>query len=360
MNVKMQVKGLDKVQSLFKNLKEKVKPEVIDKALDQTLQKDLEQLKAKLFAMINKDIKSQVTVQSQTLDEAIVNIQKSDEEIIKHITGVDLSKVSKTKDYNTLADGNLAVISNKNTGRNKIDPLSGNPTSRMSSGVNLRLPIGEGDTFENQYQMAINYYNNANFVFVDNNGKGNYYINPGIDMSRFVKVVCSRETGNGQVSNDKWDKHRDKRGFADWTLLSDGVNEVKNSFTNITDVIEKIKEGDYEEAKAILSKVSGGSLKTNQLIEKIDNLKERQNLTPSVEAYNNIVRLLKNMRIEKTVKADKTYYTLVSSYDENAPDFNNFQDKLIEEVKLWKISNEQRWVKTLVNSIVGLITRLLR
>lgn len=360
MNIKMSISGLDKVDNLFTGLKKQMKPEVIDRGLDAQLAKDLAELKAKMLTTVNKEIRSQIPVQTKDAGETEVNIRKSDEEMVKHLTGVDLSKLAKTRDYNTLADGNVAVVSNKDLNKATIDKMNGGPTSKMSSGVNLRLPMSEFDTFENQYSQALNYYNNAIFVFVDNNGKSSYYINPGIDLSQYVKVVCSKEGGNTEGSNNRWDKHRDKRGYADWTLFSSGVEAIKDQFINITDVVEKLKEGQYDEAKGVLNKVSQKSNRTFDYAEKIDNLKNNDKLDPSVESYNNLIRLLKNLQIEKSIKNDRTFYTLVSTYDENTKDFQNFQETLLKEVRFWKITNEQKWVSTLVKAIVALSTKLLR
>lgn len=358
MNIKITTNA-DKVAKLLENIKKSLKPEVIDKGLDVALAKDLAEFKQRMLTVLNKEIKSKVTVQSQTMDEQEVSLPKSDEELIKHLTGVDLTRVSKTKEFNSLADGKVAVVANKSIGKGTIDTLNGNPTSPMSSGVNLRIPMNPGDTFESQYNQALNYYNNAMFVFVDNNGSANYYMNPGRDISRFVKVVCSKEAGNTEKSNERWEKHRDKRDYADWTLLASGVSEIKRDFVSINDVIDKIKDGQYEEAKSILSKVSQRSTRTNELLEKIDNLKERKNLTPSVEAYNNSIKLIRNLKLEKTVKKDRTFYTLVSSYDETAEDYQNFQEKLIQDIKLWKITNEKKWISIIIQTILNLVRKNL-
>jgi tetratricopeptide (TPR) repeat protein len=357
MSLKITVDNLEAL-ALVDKIKKNLKPQVINKSLDTTLSADLAKLKIKLLSMLNNEQKSKVEVKNQSLGDTQINIKKSDEELIKHLTGVDLSKASQTKDYNTLADGKLAVITNKIASK-PIDPLNGSPASRMSSGVNLRLPIGEADSFESQYNQALNYYNNATFVFFDNNGKANYYVNPGIDMTRFVKVVCSRETGNTGKSSDKWDSHRDKRGFADWTLLKEGVEEIKKKFINITDVIEKLKEGDYDEAKHIYSRVSKNNSQTD-IFNKIDELKDKKSLAPSVQSYNNIVKLIRNLKLEKTIKKDSVSYTLVSTYDETEKDYANFQDKLREEAMLWQISNEHKWIYTLVEAMVKLIEKSVR
>jgi tetratricopeptide (TPR) repeat protein len=359
MSLKISVNN-EQALKVIDNLKSKLKPEVIDKGLDAILAKDLAILKVNLLAILNKEATSKVISSTQDLGQTEIKLPKSDEELIKHITGVDLTKVTKTKDFNTLADGKLAVISNKTSGKAKIDQLNEHTTSPMSSGVNLRLPMNEYESFESQYSQAINYYNNATFVFVDNNGKANYYLNPGVDITRHIKVVCSKETGNTEKANERWEKHRDKRGFADWTLLSSGVDAIKRDFINITDIIDKIKTGDYEDAKGILNRVSQRSSQATDLFNKIDNLKNEESLTPSVKAYNNAVKLIKNLKLEKTVKKDRTSYTLVSTFDENTEDFQKFQEKMQQTIKLWKISNEKRLVRDITLILIDFIKKTVR
>ncbi len=360
MSLKITVKNLDKVTKLFAEMKSKIKPEVINKSLDKILADDLAKLKTKLLTSVNNELKSKVSLQEKEGKVEEVLMKKSDQEILKHLTGVDLASISKTRDFNTLADGKLAVVSNKTLQKANIDRLNSHTTSKMSSGVNLRLPMSEADTFDNQYSQAINYYNGAIFAIVDNTGKVNYYKNPGIDMTQYIKVVCSRDAGPTDRSKDRWDKHRDKRGFADWTLLQDGLDRVKRDFINLTDAIEKVKEGEHEDAKNILNKVAQKSNAASNITEKINDLKDRNKLDPSVESYNNMIRLLKNLQIEKSIRNDRTFYTLISVYDENTMDYQKFQERLVNEIKLWKITNEQRWIEQVLKSILGLANKLLR
>ena len=360
MSLKITVKNLDKVDKLFTNMKDNIKPQVIDKGLDSVLQQDLAKLKIQLMQTVNNEIKSKVVLQKDKGQTEEVAIKKSDQEVIKHLTGVDLNSVSKTRDFNTLADGKVAVVSNKTLQKATIDRMNGGPTSKMSSGVNLRLPMSEADTFDNQYAQALDYYNGAVFVIVDNNGKANYYKNPGIDMTQYVKVVCSKDAGTTDRSKDRWDKHRDKRGYADWSLLQEGLDRVKRDFINLTDVIDKVKDGEHEEAQNVLSKVAQKTQAASTISEKVSDLKDNKKLEPSVAAYNNIVKLLKNLKLLKSVKNDRVFYTLVSDYDENGADYEKFQERLTSEVKFWKLDNEQRWVETLVKSITGLASKLLR
>lgn len=357
MEIKLTEKGLIDTEKLISDIAKTIKTQVIDIALDSELNKDLTTLKADLMTSITKGIASTVPVQATDATVEQVTVKKSDQEMIQHLTGVDLSKINKTKDFNTLADGKLAIVQNKV--KSKIDKSTGEPTSKMSAGVNLRLPMSEGDTFENQHSKALNYYNNAMFVFPDNNGTMNYYLNPGMDLSSYVKVVCSTEAGDGKVSTDRWDRiAKHGSNHADWTLLRSGLDVVKQSFVNITDVIDKMKEGDFDTASGVLQKVGQKSQAAATYTEKIDDLKNDKKLDPSVSSYNNAVKLIKNLKLEKSIKKDRTFYTLVSTYDEDNKDYQDFQQKLMHEVKMWKLGNQQKYISTMIKAIVTRLRRI--
>jgi len=348
-----------KALELFDNLKKDLRPEVINKSLDIPLSQDLAALKLQLLSMLNNEQKSKVEVKDQALGETEVKVQKSDEEMIKHLTGVDISRVSKTKDYNSLADGKVAVVSNK-TMRATLDKRTGTSLSggKMPSGVNLRVNMNEIDSYDSQLARAENYFNDSLYVFVDTNGKANYYKNPGIDMRQYVKVVCSRDTGKTAASEKRWNTGTSNRGFADWTVLTEGIERVKRDFINITDVVDKIKSGEYEEAKSVLNKISKGS--SVEVSNKIDDLKQSTNLSPSTAAYNNVVKLIKNLRIEKSKNSQGVTYTLVSTFDETIEDYADFQEKIKAESQFWQISNETKWINSVVQAIIGLIKKHTR
>lgn len=374
MNIKISVKNLEKVENLFKNLSENVKPEVIDKSLDETLKKDIANFKLKLLKTLNSEMTSKVSIQAEPGKTEEVMFKKSDQEIIKHLTGVDLQAVSKTRDYNTLADKGLVVVSKKTLQKADLDNMSGPPTSKMSSGVNLRLPMSQADTFESQYARALDYFNNAMFVIIDNNGKTRYLKNPGVDLTQYVKIVCSNKAGDSERSRQVFDRHRygtrpdnrlssgKQQDFADWSILKDGLDVINKKFIDISDIVEKVKNAEYSEAQDRLRSLTN-KIATNTdigLAEKIDELKQGKKLDPTVESYNNVVKLVKNLKLEKTIRKDRTFYTLVSYYDENTKDYEKFQDRLVSELKMWKVSNEKKWVGVIVKSIVALTKKLLR
>jgi hypothetical protein len=191
------------------------------------------------------------------------------------------------------------------------------------------------------------------FVFTDNNNKVNYYLNPGMDLSSYVKVVCSTEAGDGKTSTDRFDRIA-KHGspHADWTLLRSGLDVVKQSFINITDVVDKMKEGDFDTASGVLQKVGQKSQSVGTYTDKINDLKNDTKLDPTVSSYNNVVKLIRNLKLEKSIKKDRTFYTLVSTYDADSKDYQDFQQKLMSEVKMWKLANQQNYIAIIIKAIV--------
>lgn len=357
MQIKFTIRGLEETDELVSKIVKAIKSEIIDNSLDSPLGMDLNDLKSRLLKAIVTELRSPVTIQTPDIKEEKIEVKKSDQEMIKHITGVDVANLQKTKDYSTLADGKLVIVSKKGPDKTAVDNSLGPKPSKRSSGVNLRLPMSPADTFENQYAQALDYFNKSVFAIADNNGNMDYYMNPGIDLTQYVKVVCSTEVGDTEKAHKRWDNTASKRGFADWTLLKSGLDIVKDRFIKLNNVVDKMKEGDYDSATETLSKLSSKSTATTNIAEKIDNLKKGDKLSPTVDSYNNSVKLVKNLKLEKSVKKDRTFYTLVSKYDEASKEYHNFEQKLKQEVRMMKLTKQQKYVSTLVKSINNKLRR---
>jgi len=332
-----------------------IRKDVIENGLDKALTEDLEKLKASLKYIVNEGIRRDTDVQEQ-MDprELKISIPRSDEEIIKHLTGLDLTKFMKTKDFSNLTDAGVVMAFDRKRHGYKVDEFTGHP---MSSGVNVRMPMSALDTFEAQYNMAVNYFNSSLFIF-EENGKLTYYLNPGINMTQYVKVVCSNQSGDNQRSRDKFEQHRLRRGFADWTMLAEGLEVVKSKFINLNDVIDRIKEGDFSEAENIMRNNGLRTHKATDLLDRMDNLTKKKKLDPSTEAYVNIVNLIKNLKISKRITKEKVTYTLVSSYNETDEDPGDFFKKMDSAISYWKISNHRKWFTALVQEAEKVIKRI--
>ena len=356
--LKAEIKVNLKAKEDLEKLTKAIRKDVIENGLDKVISADVESLRATLRYIINEGIRRDTDVQ-QPVDpkELKLNIAKSDEEIIKLLTGLDLTKFAKTKDFSTLVDAGVVMVFDRQRDGFKVNEFSGHP---MSSGVNLRLPMSSLDTFESQQAMAHNYFNGSLFIFQEN-GRLQYYLNPGVDLSRFIKIVCSNQAGDNKRSRDKFDQHAQRRGYADWSLLAEGLNEVKKNFINLNDVIDKIKEGEIETAQIVMNRFAGSrGNNVGQYIEQLENLKQKKNVDVSTEAYINIVNLIKNLRLKKRITKENVTYTLISFYNEDGEDVGDFFKKMNTALGLWKITNHRRWFQTLVTETEKVIKRITK
>ncbi len=211
--------------------------------------------------------------------------------------------------------------------------------------------MSEMDTFDSQFGAAQNHFNNTIFM-LEEGGKMNYYLNPGINLTNHLKVVCSRDTGDTDKSRKKFEKHRVRRNYADWTLTAEGLGVVKNKFIKLNDVVDSIKDGRYDDAIAILNSHKVSNDKVQKVADEIKNIKTSKNLKPDTQAYVNIVTLINNLKVRKTTSENKTTYSLYTNYGNELSDTEEqFLDTIKTEIFLWKISNEQRWIDTITKAI---------
>ena len=355
------------IKTFTRRIRKGVKKVVIQDGMDEVLQQDLNTLRVELFKIINQDIKAEENRPSGTLDEGSIDIPKSDEEILKHLTGLDIEKFRVSKDFSSLIDAGVVFAFDRKRGGYKIDnTLQGKNKSTkhtMSSGVNYRIDMSAVDTFESQYAKAVQFFNTAMYVFPDISGKLNYYINPGIDLTDCIKVVCSRDTGDTANSRSRFDNHWKGKGYADWSLKRECLDKIKNNFTNITDAIDAIKEADYDRATEILTGRSNRSTSISDFQEKVKDLQLRKDLQPSVQAYGEITTLIRNLRIAKKIKKHMTVYSLISSTPAYGPielGAETFNNILKKTVGFWKITHKDKWFKHLVNKTEKLIQTIAK
>lgn len=368
----VEVKNLNKALKIIKELRVEIEENIIATGLDKTVTIELKQLKTEMLYIINTGAKSKITLQKDDFFEEL-KIAKVDVEMIKFLRNVDLENVSQTKGYNSLVQGGVSVVSSKRLKKAVSDMLGAKPTSPMSSGVNVRIPMSESATLESHLSRATKYFNSALFVLVDERGISRYYFNPGIDLSKYVKVVCSNTPGNSERAQQVFDRHktgarpgnrqdskRTPNDYADYSLLQSGLELVKDKFVDLTEVIEKLKYGEYEEAKYILTGKRTMSPNLEEVLNKIELYKKGKQLAPSTKAYRNVVEILKNLELKKTKQKGRTYYTLVTRFDPNAEGTSEVQETLAKQVKLWKISSKDKWVETLVKKKLKIIQKLMR
>jgi hypothetical protein len=353
MSIKIEVRDkniIADLKKITKNIRQS-----IEQGLDNSLDKDLDILKAELKSIINSNINLKV-VKEEDPHKSTINIAKSDAEIINQITKRDLSKIKTTKDYSEMVNSGITIIADRKNLKNKgLDATS----SVMSSGANLRLPMSAESTFENQMQLAINHFNNSIFI-LEENGKLYYYMNPGIDLSKYVKIVCSRDTGDTERSRKKFNLYKNGRSsgsrgqakdHADWTLLKDGIDVIKTKFIRLDTIIDDIKDSKYEDAIETINKKNLSNSKVQDIKEEIDNIKSKSNLLPTTKSYSNIITLINSLKIRKRISNYKTSYTLFSVDIENSKEEEDFITAIKREIYLWKISNENHWIDVIIKAV---------
>lgn len=346
--------------------KQQFKTKIINNGLDEPLHSSLQELKSNLKFAINEDIRiltdRQIATTSESknnlLGQTLVNPPKSEQEIIHYLTGgkTDLSKYNKAKDYSTLEESGV-IFGHRNRGQ------------EGANRVTLRLEIGPDETVEQQYQKAKQFFQTAIFAFPDAVGRTSYYMNPGIDISEDLKIKCSTQTGFGDEEPIKgmsparrFQKDAQNKGYAEWTLRQEAVTKIRNSFLNISDVVNLIKEGDYDRAqKVLLTQARKNKIREttqiNDLVEKLDTLKENKQAAPtSMQAYTNTIDLINNLNINKSIKDDQVIYTLVSDFNDTAGD-TDVTGMINRAIRNWITLNEESWFAHLVQLTEKLITK---
>lgn len=364
----LEIKNLQKVLKLTRAVR-KATEKAIETGLDRTLNIELEKLKRDMIKLLNEQ-SSKITVQVGDKYQDI-KANKSDLELIKHLSGEDLEKLSPTKGYNSLIENKVSVISSKRLQKALMDEMSTKAKSPMSSAVNVRIPMGESDTLESHLARGTSYFNSALIVLLDENGKARVYKNPGIDLSKYVKIVCSNTPGNseraqqvfnrhktGERSGNRKDSTRTPRDYADYSLLSSGVQLIRDKFIDLTPAIEMMKNGEYAEAEDHISKIVKES-DAVELLQRIRDLKLGNKLSKTSEAYRNMVVLIKGLRLKKHVKKGRTYYELITSADSALKDTKDFETRLKNEIKVWKIDGRYKWAAKLIKSYLKEVDKLM-
>lgn len=348
MSIKIEIKGFKEFGKDAMKFAEELRTEA-QVGLSDHIDSAVEDLKEELKTTVNNQIASAPAEQTgKDVRDQTLDIPKSEVEIINQLLNIDITKFRTDRGYSTQVDSGVTVV----TSRDKLKEKGiASDVSRMSSGVNFRMSMSEMDTFDSQFGAAQNHFNNTVFM-LEEGGKINYYINPGINLSNYVKVVCSRETGNTAASNKKFEKHRVRRNYADWTLTAEGLGVVKNKFIKLNDVVDSIKDGRYDDAIAILNSHKVGNDKIQKVADEIKNIKTSKNLKPTTQAYVNIITLISNLKVRKTTSENKTTYSLYTNYGNELSDTEEqFLDTIKSEVFIWKITNEQKWIDTITKAV---------
>jgi len=338
------------------NFTKDFKDNIVENGLDNILDASIEQLKTDLKFVVNEQIRiipEEQKIQNKVgeeneLGQPYINPPKSDNDVLKFLTDgkVDLSKYNKSKDYTTINETGI-VFGHHSTGQ------------KNANRIELRLEIQPDETVEQQYRKAKVFFENAIFALPDNAGRISYYMNPGIDLTPHLKIKCSVFTGThdtdgetGMSPSRRFQRDTHRRGFAQWTFKQDAVQDIRSKYINLTDVVNLVKDGDYDRAKKLLQKQAQSKKvinpeKLQDMTDQVQKLRENSTKSPtSMDDHKNIIELINNLQVVKRINDGTTYYSLVSDYeDNNNADFSRILEMSIRK---WVTENENDWFKELV------------
>ena len=344
----------------IEKLKKEVRKEIVDNGLDERLASDIMTLKKELLKTINEA--RQQNTNSETIDEPILSITQSESELIKHFTGLDPETIRKSKDFTKLVEHKVAFV------RRDGNMLGNDPSpSKMTPGISYRMDMSQYDTFESQHNKAIDYFNNSLYV-IEQGGRRRFFINPGgHDLTRFIKVVCTKDTGDTANARERFEKYRtgnnrfrnnDSAGYADWTLRKEAINYIQNNFVDLTDIIEKIQNGEEDEAAISAQRKTGRSTALSEFQAKVQNIKDRKDINPNTEVYLNLVRMIKNLKILKRMAVDGVQYSLVTNDPSSTSEKEQeFLDNARNTIYMWEVSHQEKWVSALIRKVNKLVQR---
>jgi len=359
--LKMEGKTNDLIFDI-KKLKKEVRAQIVLAGLDERMSSDVISLKKELLNMVNRARLENKNPTTPETDEPKLTISQSESELIKHFTGLDVETIKKNKDFTKLVENKVAFV------RRDSNMLGNDPQpSRMTPGISYRLDMSQYDTFESQQSKALDYFNNSIYV-IEEGSKRLFFVNPGgLDLSQFIKVVCTRDTGDSAAARERFEKYRngngrqrnsDTAGFADWTLRKEGIEFIKKNFVDLTDVIDKIQNGEEDEAIASANMKTGRSTALSSFQEKVQEVKDRKDLPPTTEAYLNIIKLIKNIQLQKRINDQRAQYSLITSDPaSNDPQEEEFLEKIQSTISLWEISKQEKWVQALIRKINKLVQK---
>jgi len=373
--------------------KKELRKQVIENGLDSSITLSTKELKTELQYIINKKIRMNETPGAQPgivntavngLGQSVVNIPKSEDELLKFLTNgsTDPSKYNKTRDYTSLSEAGIVF------GHNSRGTAAANR-------VTLRMDIEPGDTVQDQYQKAAKFFSSAMIGLPSSSGEMTYFVNPGIDLSAFVKIKCSTVTGDENVRTrkglnppERFDR-ASKKGYAEWTIKQEAIDVVRKDFINITDILTLIKNGDLERASQLLTlqdknqKLVPMKEQLDKLITKPDSnffqdnqgrwrikagtyeggrfatLEEILTYIPlSTQAYMNAVKLINNLKIVKKITDEEVVYTIMSTFsDFQAKEEVDFYTYIEKAIRAWVVGHENYWFNALVKKVEALIKK---
>ena len=347
--------NFDSFDSIIK-FKKDFRKEIIEDGLDSILTSTATKLKSELKTSVNSIMMnppsptlSPSAVQFNDLEQTPANIPKSEAELLKFLTDgkTDPSKYNKAKDFTTLSETNI-VFANRSVNQ------------ANANRVTLRMDIEPGETVEAQYGKVKAFFKDAVIALPGRAGTIDYFMNPGIDITKYVKIKCSTQTGDGNGKpykglnpTERFEK-ASNRNYVDWTLKQEAVDIIRKSFVNITQVMDEIKSGDLDKAADLVKAVDKNETLT-KMAEQIEKLKTDTKVPTSTKAYMNSINLINSLKISKKISKEDTVYSLVGNTPTSEDKNENYLEHILSAIRTWAVEYEETWFKALTKKANELI-----
>lgn len=356
MSIKIEVKDqflMQDIKKLAKDFKTS-----IETGLDPVLNLAVNELKTNLRTIINRDIKINNTIPDSTkkLPPAL-NLPKSKVDIIKEVFGQDIMSsdfIRRTLKENITSNTSKVFV--MKDGRLKSWQSVGDSDSYGSQESLFKSRLKEGIIYDMQ------------------SGK---LLKPVPEDVKGIKVECSTDTGQTLNSENKFNSYKNspnitRRQFdspynrvAVWTVKQEDLKLMTQRAIDLDAIIDKIQEGEYETViKLFEQNNKSGVFRT--AIDNLQNIKEGKAGTPEAKSYFALLTLIKNIKIRKSIARSKTTYTLFTNYSSSLDQSESgmleesntsFFHALRQEIYLWKVSNEEKWLKTIIRSVEKVIAK---
>ena len=333
----------------IKKFEESFKTEIIQNGLDSILKTDIKELKTTLRDYINRGIRNISETPAESAKKGSINIPKSDEAILQQLTGLNIADINRTKnDISSVASSTCIVRRDQ-----KGDPY-----------VRLAIPVGVSDTIGDQFNKAKEFFNKALFVNNERSGHTQYLLNAGIDLTKYIKLVCTTDTGITEASTERLEDYKKRpNGLATWTLTQEGVKlitDANKGFQDLTEAIDSIKKGNNDTASKILKIAAIKNTNQHEFINTMAaNLKKPENPTgtSTFQEYQEVLKLINAIYIQKTMGETIAVYTAYTTTTMDETTNANLFTELQKMLRLWVLNHEEKWVRKFLNKVKKLLRK---
>jgi len=325
----------------------------IETGLDNIIEASLVDLKEQLKLLLDKEIRNLPETTAESATKENINIPKSDEAVIEHLTGLDIKKINIKKDYKSAIDSNVCPVTRDKKG----DPI-----------VRVKIKVGPSDTLENLFAQARKFFNESLYVIPNRDGSTSVKLNTGFNLDKWVKIVCSTEKGLTDLSEARYAKTWQPKGEVEFTLKQEALKRFvepnNGNFLDLTSVISKIKNNEIDIARQALQNIKetgklASSTTVDKLIEQTDKLSSKTGLTKDITEYYDILALIDNIHVEKTVHKEVILYHLKTSTSADRNKIQDFFIAMTSKINLWLINHEVKWFQQFKDKVQNLIDKYM-